>query len=227
MAMTFLIDFTPKKEGILLIDKPSDWTSHDVVAKLRNVLKIKKIGHSGTLDPIATGLLIILIGRQYTKQQDTFMKQDKVYEVAFKLGETTDTYDRTGSITSTADEQQLNQLSEEQVIEAIKSFQRTYQQTVPAYSAVKINGKKLYNQARKNQTPDVLPSRQVTISAIEDVDVSDFQKITMTVTCSSGTYIRSLVHDIGQALQVGATMTALRRTKIGAFSVDQAIKLPT
>lgn len=216
-------------KGILLIDKPTDWTSHDVVAKLRSVTKIKRIGHAGTLDPLATGLLIVLVGREFTKLQDQFMKQDKEYLVEVQFGVTTDTYDRMGEVTNQIDWQELKDLDKEKIIKAMSQLTGEIEQTVPAYSAVKVKGKKLYNQARKgNLEIKDLPIRKVNIYLFEltdfiiDEELKQVRAKFYTKVCS-GTYIRSLIHDLGQMLQVGAHVTELRRVSIGNVNVDESI----
>jgi len=220
------------KQGLLLIDKEVDWTSHDVVAKIRGITGVRRVGHAGTLDPLATGLLIILVSREFTKLQDQFMKQDKEYEVEAKFGITTDSYDSMGDIVDEMSWEEIKDLSEEKIKISMKDFLGQIEQTVPAYSAVKVNGKKLYEKARKgNVDLEKLPSRVV---RIYDFDLLEFNKdlITKVITAkfktkvSSGTYIRSLIHDLGQRLQVGAHVVSLRRTKIGDISVDLATKLP-
>ena len=226
---------SPLPPGVVLIDKPTDWTSHDVVAKIRGVLHAKKVGHAGTLDPLATGLMIVLIGREATKLQDQFMKQDKTYVCAAQLGVETDTYDRTGQIVRQVEWGQLDSLLQEngqfnrsKIEAALTAFQGQITQTVPPYSAVKVKGQKLYDQARKGTLQlTELPHRQVNIARFEllttEVDVEkQLIQVEFVIDCSSGTYIRSLIHDLGQALGIGAMVTELRRTRIGKYSIDQA-----
>lgn len=215
-------------QGILLIDKPTGWTSFDVVAKIRRLSGVKKVGHAGTLDPLATGLLIVLVGKTYTKLQDSFVKQDKTYLCTVKLGLSTDSYDIDGQIVAQADWDSYKNISEFEIKQALSNFQGKIIQTVPAFSAVKKNGKKLYDLARKGKI-DVknLPSREVEIKKIELLSFRhDEQKKDLTfdfkINCSSGTYIRSLVHDLGQKLGCGATVMALRRIKIGPYNIAQA-----
>jgi tRNA pseudouridine55 synthase len=217
--------------GILLIDKPSGITSHDVVNKVRRKTGIKRVGHAGTLDPLATGLLILLVGRDATRRQTEFLKLDKEYECTAQIGIVTDTYDVDGKILHKSTVQEINAIKKEDIEGILESFKGEIEQTVPAYSAVKIQGKKLYDLARKGAADDVeLPIRKVNIYKLElnrfwqdEVTSGKFFKI--TVHCSSGTYIRSLVHDIGKQLEVGATVVALRRTKIGTMSVENAVRL--
>lgn len=213
--------------GVVLIDKPSGYTSHDIVNLVRRATGVKRVGHAGTLDPLATGLLIILISRQFTKQQSKFLKQDKRYLVTGQLGITTDSYDTDGQVTEEAGQEDVDKVTQSDVEKALQSFTGQITQAVPAYSAVKVDGQKMYHLARKGQVDvNKLPRRQVTIHSIKLVDFDGEKKqFTLDVACSSGTYIRSLVHDLGQRLGVGATVTQLRRMKIGRLSVDQAIKL--
>lgn len=216
----------PDGSGILLIDKPTGMTSHDVVGHIRRNVGIKCVGHAGTLDPLATGLLIILVGRQYTKLQDTFLKQDKEYECTMELGKTTDTYDSEGTVLASQPWEVVSQITDEQIAAAVAHFVGDQSQTVPVYSAVKVRGRRLYKFARQQQKV-VLPVRQVTIHRIDLVSVNrdaDSQQLSLTLrlSVSSGTYIRSLAHDLGQFLGVGATVTALRRTAIGHLRVENA-----
>ncbi|MCL4208984.1 tRNA pseudouridine(55) synthase TruB [Patescibacteria group bacterium] len=216
------------KVGVLLVDKPTGWTSHDVVGWVRKQVGVKRVGHAGTLDPLATGLLIVLVGREFTKLQDTFMKQDKVYEVTAKFGITTDTYDSQGNIVQSVDWDELKELTKNQVELAMKDFLGEIEQTVPIYSAVKISGQKLYNMARHGEVVDSLPSRKVKIF---DFKLLDFRSSEQDKACeadfvvkvSSGTYIRSLIHDLGNKLKVGANVTVLRRLKIGEIDLTGSI----
>lgn len=205
--------------GFLLIDKDTDWTSFDVVAKLRPALKIKKIGHAGTLDPLATGLLIIACGKA-TKKIDEFSVLDKSYLANLKLGATTKTFD------SEMPEEELKSLegiSDKQVKEAILSFIGGYEQIPPIYSAKKIKGQKLYELARKGKTANPAPVK-INISKIENIKIS-LPFAEFLVECSKGTYIRSLANDIGAKLEVGGYLAGLRRVSIGNFSVDEAFKI--
>jgi len=213
--------------GVVLIDKPSGLTSHHIVNLVRQATGVKRVGHAGTLDPLATGLLIILISRQFTKQQSKFLKQDKQYLVTGQLGLVTDSYDTDGQVVKEAGKEEVGKVTQKDLEKALPAFTGQITQTVPAYSAVKVGGRKMYQLARKGQV-DVkkLPRRQITIHSIKLVNFDQKKKqFTLEVDCSSGTYIRSLVHDLGQRLGVGATVTQLRRTKIGQLLVDQAIKL--
>lgn len=206
--------------GFLIIDKPSSWTSHDVVAKLRGVLKEKKIGHLGTLDPLATGVLVVAVGRDATKQIQNFMKLDKEYEVELELGKTSDTYDSEGKVQETGFD--LSRLDKKSVQEALETFWGETWQMPPAFSAKKINGKKAYELARAGKPVELKPVLvQMQGSEIE----VDFPFVRLTVTVSSGTYIRSLAHDLGQKLGCGAILTALRRTRVGDFKIEDARSL--
>ncbi len=215
-----------------MIDKPPGWTSHDVVAKVRRISGIKKVGHAGTLDPLATGLLIVLVGREATKRQAEFMKQTKKYLCTITFGQETDTYDREGQITSQCDWEKVSQVTQEQLKSTLEMFEGEIIQQVPAYSAIKSHGKKLYELAREGSiSVEDLPSRPVTIfectlRGFDKVDAAQTLSAEIEVFCSSGTYIRSLVSDIGKQLGVGAHVKELRRTMIGDFSVEQAQTIP-
>lgn len=217
------------KPGVYLVDKPSGPSSHDVVNYFRKKSGIKRIGHCGTLDPLASGLLIILVGREYTREQSLYLKKDKEYLVTARLGIETDTYDQTGKIVSQANWQQLKNIKKSDLRKVIKQFKGEIQQTVPIFSAVKIKGQKLYQKARKGEAVE-LPSRLVEIKKIalknfkKDVKNEEIN-FELLVVCSSGTYIRSLVQDIGKKLECGANVSILRRLKIGKFHVKKGIKL--
>ena len=185
-------------DGILNIYKEKGYTSHDVVAKLRGILKTKKIGHTGTLDPDAQGVLPVCVGRA-TKLCDMLTDKDKAYETVMLLGKTTDTQDITGSVLS---ESELGEdITAEKVTEVINSFVGEYMQVPPMYSALKVNGKKLYELARSGIEVE-RKARKVYIHSIEIKDIS-LPRVTMTVNCSKGTYIRTLCHDIGETLGAG------------------------
>ena len=210
----------------LLVDKPSGVTSHDVVDWVRYVTGVKKVGHAGTLDPLATGLLIILIGRQWTKRQVEFLKQDKTYLVSCQFGLVSDTYDVDGSVRPLTDVAKVNDQKVKQVVN--KHFLGEIAQIVPPFSAVKQKGKRLYKLARAGQVSKTgLPQRQV---RVDEFRLLSFDKTTQTasfkISVSSGTYIRSLIHDLGQKLFTGAVVTSLRRTRIGQFSLDKAFLCP-
>ena len=207
--------------GIINIYKEKGFTSHDVVAKLRGILRQKKIGHTGTLDPDAIGVLPVCLGMG-TKLCDMLTDKDKTYEAVMLLGYVTDTQDMSGKVLK---EVAVNRedISDEQIMEAINSFVGDYMQTPPMYSAVKVNGKKLYELAREGIEIEVKP-RPVVINAITDIRI-EFPRIYMTVDCSKGTYIRTLCHDIGGKLGCGAAMESLKRTKVGHFDIENALTL--
>lgn len=205
-----------EESGILLVDKPSDWTSHDVVNCVRRRFHIRKVGHCGTLDPMATGLLVLLLGKA-TKLSSRLMEQDKVYSGVMRLGVRTDTDDRDGNIISTC---VLTGVTEEKVRLATARFVGDIQQIPPMVSAVKKDGQPLYKLARKGQTVE-REARPVTIHSIEITRIA-LPDVTVTVSCSKGTYIRVLCADIGQALGCGAHLHDLRRLRSGRFSVDDA-----
>ena len=207
------------KDGILIIDKPKDFTSHDVVAKVRKIIGTKKVGHTGTLDPMATGVLVVCVGAT-TKLVEHFTAKDKVYEAKVKLGIKTDTADITGN---TILEMQVPVLNEQLVNEVLKSFIGKQKQTPPIYSSIKVNGMKLYEYARKGIEVKIEP-RDIEIFDISNVSISG-DEITYTVHCSKGTYIRSLCEDIATKLGTCGTMSYLRRNKTGEFSIDEAITL--
>ncbi|BDC99300.1 tRNA pseudouridine(55) synthase TruB [Persicobacter psychrovividus] len=201
---------------VLLIDKPKTWTSFDVVGKLRNLIKIKKIGHAGTLDPLATGLLILCTGKM-TKQIESYQAQEKEYTGTITLGQTTPSYDAETEVDA---EKDIQHLTAEMVHEAVPAFLGEIEQIPPMYSAIKVNGQRLYKAARKGKTVEV-KARQVTIHEFEITNI-DFPKVDFRIVCSKGTYIRSIAHDLGQALNVGGHLAALRRTRIGDFKVEDA-----
>ncbi len=204
--------------GALVINKDSNMTSRDVVNILCKKLGTKRIGHIGTLDPLATGVLVCLIGK-YTRLTNILMNHDKEYIASFKLGILTDTLDITGSIIK---EETFN-INEDELINALDSFKGSYEQEVPIYSAVKINGKKLYEYAREDKKV-TLPKRNVSIYDIELLGI-DNDIITIRAFVSKGTYIRSLIRDIGHKLGTYATMTSLKRTKLGNFELSNAYSI--
>lgn len=206
------------KNGIILIDKPEGMTSRDVVNKLNHVLGTKKIGHTGTLDPLATGLLVICVGRA-TKLVDIITSTRKTYIATMKLGIKTDTADITGNILATKD----FRVTEETIQEVFSSLLGTMTQEVPIYSAIKVKGKKLYEYAREGISVD-LPKREITIY---DLQLQSFQndEIIFVADVSKGTYIRSLIEEIANRLNTLGTMRALRRIKQGTFSIEEAIPL--
>ena len=204
--------------GAIVINKDANMTSRDVVNILCKKLNTKSIGHIGTLDPIATGVLVCLIGK-YTKLTNILINHDKEYIASFKLGLLTDTLDITGNILK--EEKVI--ISKEDIIKALNTFIGTYNQEVPIYSAVKINGKKLYEYARSNKEIQ-LPKRKVTIYNLELLNI-DKDIITIKTKVSKGTYIRSLIRDIGLKLNTNATMTSLQRTRLGKFTIDNSYTL--
>ncbi len=208
-------------DGILLVDKPSGWTSFDVVAKIRGILRQDgitrpKVGHTGTLDPLATGLLVIVLGN-YCKRAQEFTKLDKTYEVTMKLGMTSLTGDEEGNKTKISDAQPSNQ----EILDVMTKFEGKIRQVPPAYSAIKINGQRAYKLARAGKEVE-LESREVEIYSIQTI-VYSYPEVKFTTEVSSGTYIRTLVEDIGEKLGTGAYTSALRRTKINGFDINNAL----
>lgn len=203
--------------GIINVKKEKGFTSHDVVAKLRGILRMKKIGHTGTLDPDATGVLPVCVGKA-TKVCDLLTDKDKTYVAEVKLGITTDTLDLTGEILA---EKEVS-VTEEDIRKSLEDFRGEIQQIPPMYSAIKINGKKLYELARQGKEVERKP-RTVTIHELILRDVAlDKQEFTIEVTCSKGTYIRTLCQDIGEVLGCGAAMKSLVRTRVGRFTIENA-----
>ncbi len=204
--------------GILLIDKPQEWTSHDVVAKLRGILKERRIGHAGTLDPMATGLLTIFIGRA-TKGVEYAMAHEKEYHARLRLGVSTDTQDITGNVIKTCP---VN-LDNTSFTEVLSKFTGEIEQIPPMYSAVKIGGERLYKIARRGDEVE-RNARKITVSEIVQTGEIDGD-ICLKIVCSKGTYIRTICHDIGETLGCGGTMSYLRRVRAGSFSVADALSL--
>jgi tRNA pseudouridine55 synthase len=211
-------------DDILLIDKPAGWTSFDVVAKVRGIIrqetgqKMPKIGHTGTLDPLATGLLVLLVGKA-TKRAPELTKLDKTYEVTMRLGQTSTTGDEEGVKTLVS----AKKPTAKQVSEAIHQFIGEIEQVPPAYSAIKINGQRAYKLARAGKEVTIAP-RVVKIYKIDAVSYV-YPEVKFTTMVSSGTYIRSLVEDIGKDLDTGAYMSALRRTRVGDYELRDALSL--
>lgn len=201
--------------GIINVKKERGFTSHDVVAKLRGILKQKKIGHTGTLDPDAQGVLPVCLGKA-TKLCDLLTDKDKTYEAVLLLGVTTDTLDVTGEVL----ERKEVRVSEDEVKEAIQSFVGAYDQVPPMYSALKVNGQKLCDLARQGKEVE-RKARRVQIHEIRIKEIA-LPKVTMEVTCSKGTYIRSLCQDIGEKLGTGGTMEALIRTRVSRFCIEES-----
>lgn len=208
---------TGKEDGnFLLLNKPIEWTSFDVVNKLRYLLKTKKIGHAGTLDPLATGLLIICTGKM-TKRIDEFQGLEKEYTGKLVLGQTTSSYDLETEPTPPLE---ISHITNDQIVTAANSFLGKIQQVPPIHSSIKINGKRAYSLARKGQEV-ILKPREVEIREFEITNIAK-PWITFRVVCSKGTYIRSLANDLGQILGVGAYLSELCRTRIGDFQLKDA-----
>lgn len=205
--------------GILLINKDKNMTSHDVIAILRRKLKIKRIGHTGTLDPNVTGVLPICIGNA-TRVSEYIMHQGKSYECEMRFGSATTSYDSDGEITDTSDKIHF---TETQILDAFEHFTGEIEQSPPIYSAIKVKGKKLYEYARKDIDVEI-PKRKVKIYALELLDLSG-DKIRFNIDCSKGTYVRSLVHELGLYLETYAHMTSLIRTRVGKFYVSDCIPI--
>lgn len=211
--------------GVIIVNKEKGFTSHDVVAKLRGILKQKKIGHTGTLDPDATGVLPVCLGHA-TKLCDMLTDKDKTYETVMLLGKVTDTQDISGQVIEEYDIDSMKEagnLDDSKIMEVINSFVGDYNQIPPMYSALKVNGKKLYELAREGIEIERKP-RPVRIIAIENVRI-EYPRVYMTVSCSKGTYIRTLCHDIGQKLLCGACMEELKRTKVSNFCIQESLTL--
>ncbi|WP_299990680.1 tRNA pseudouridine(55) synthase TruB [uncultured Pontibacter sp.] len=204
---------------ILLLDKPLTWTSFDVVKKVRNTLRVKKIGHAGTLDPLASGLLILCTGK-FTKRIDEIQAQEKEYTGTITLGQTTPSYDLETPVSESKD---ISHLTPEDIQAAANSFVGTIEQIPPIYSAVMIDGKRAYDLARKGKEAEMKP-RTVTIKAFDITNIEG-AIISFKVICSKGTYIRSLAHDLGQKLGVGAHLSALVRTRIGEYKLEDALTI--
>ena len=206
--------------GIVIVDKPQDWTSQDVTARLRRVFNTRRIGHGGTLDPMATGVLPVFVGRA-TRAVEFFEHADKVYEATLQLGVITDTEDITGTVLENRD---VN-ISQAEFLAVLDRFRGEIQQIPPMYSAIKVNGQKLYDLARQGKEV-ARKSRTITIHQLELLEFGgDTAKI--RVHCSKGTYIRTLCKDIGLALGCGGCMAALRRTAAGNYPIGQAVALDT
>lgn len=206
-------------EGVLLIDKPTGMTSHDVVDRVRRKLRMKRIGHAGTLDPMATGLLIILVGKA-TKLSQFLTSLDKTYSGTIKLGESTNTQDADGEVTTT---RPVPEISLEESQAAFDEFVGDQYQIPPMFSAVKINGQRLYKLARKGEVVE-RPPRFIRVSKFE-VTRHELPELDFTMNCSKGTYVRTLANDLGEKLDCGAHLTALRRDASDQFSVDKAVGL--
>ena len=206
--------------GIVIVDKPQDWTSQDVVSKLRGVFQTRRIGHGGTLDPLATGVLPVFVGRG-TRGVEFFEHAEKTYEAVLQLGITTDTEDTSGTVL----EEKPVSVTEAQFLAALADFRGEIQQIPPMYSALKVNGQKLYELARKGKEVDRKP-RTITIHQLDCLEFSG-TTARLRVKCSKGTYIRTLCKDIGAALGCGGCMAALRRVAAGAYTIEEAVPLAT
>ena len=224
--MEFVKGRVNTREDVLVVDKPEGWTSHDVVAKVRGILSKRagervKVGHGGTLDPFATGVLLILLGKA-TKRFDEIREWDKEYEMEVKLGQTTDTGDKTGKV---IEKKKVAKLSTSKVEKVLKSFVPGYEQQVPKYAAVKIKGKRAYQLARKG-IEFKQPKREVKIKKIElislqgDSPPKDGQALQVRVVCGGGTYMRQLAVDIGEKLGLPAHAKLLRRTRVGEYQLE-------
>lgn len=205
--------------GIILIDKEQDWTSNDVVAKLKGILHERRIGHSGTLDPMATGLLVVFVGRA-TRAVEFAEGHDKRYLASLRLGVTTDTQDTTGNVLKTGDASGVDEPALRAVLDRFTGEQL---QTPPMYSAIKVNGRRLYDIARSGGEVE-RAARPICVKSIE-ITGCDGDDWLLDISCSKGTYVRTLCNDIGEALGCGGCMSALRRTGAGAFTLDGAVKI--
>jgi tRNA pseudouridine55 synthase len=211
------LDF--EKGEILLVDKPLNWTSFDVVHRVRDLFHVKKVGHAGTLDPKATGLLILCTGKK-TKEIDTFTGQEKEYEGIMQLGATTVSFD---SETPEQDQKDFLRIDEKQILDVFSTFVGVQLQIPPMYSALKYGGKPLYKYARKGRSLERQP-REITVSEFTLIKM-DLPLVYFRVVCSKGTYIRSIVDECGKKLLCGAYLKELRRTRIGSLSLQQALQI--
>ena len=214
-----LADFDFAEGEVLLLDKPLTWSSFDVVRKVKNTLRIQKIGHAGTLDPLATGLLILCTGKK-TKQIDLIQAQEKEYTGTFRLGQTTPSFDLETAVDA---ELPYEHLTEDEILAATAPFVGLIEQTPPLFSAVKVNGERAYEVARRGGEAEI-KSKQITIKTFEITRVA-LPEVDFRVVCSKGTYIRSLARDFGLSLGVGAHLTKLVRTRIGQYRVEDALTM--
>jgi tRNA pseudouridine55 synthase len=206
-------------DGILVVDKPQGMTSHDVVDLIRRRFGLKKVGHAGTLDPMATGVLVMLIGR-YTRSSDSLMSEEKEYDATLTLGGRSDTGDAWGKIEASGEK---TSFSSAELAKVFTRFTGEIEQKPPMYSAVKFKGKKLYELARKGLSVEMSP-RRIVIKRL-DIGAIALPDVSFLVTCSKGTYIRQLCVDMGEALGCGGYLSRLERTRSGAFTISQAIKV--
>lgn len=213
------IDLKNAISGVLVVDKPVGLTSHDVVQVVRKGTNIKRAGHTGTLDPRASGVLVILLGPA-VRLSEYVSASDKRYQAVLRLGASTDTYDAEGRITRSAP---VDHITEEQFEEALQGFVGEIEQVPPPYSAVKIKGRKAYEMAREGEEVDLAP-RRITVYHLELLEWAPPEAV-IDVYCSSGTYVRSLAHDLGEKMGVGAHLVGLRRTKSGRFTLRDAVPL--
>jgi tRNA pseudouridine55 synthase len=207
--------------GILIVDKPTGWTSHDVVAKVRSTFRLKKIGHAGTLDPIATGVLVLLCGKA-TKAAESFLADEKEYRFVMRCGIETDTQDISGTVEN---EQPVHPLSDKETEDIISEYRGEIQQLPPMFSAVKVNGTRLYKLGRKGKVVE-REMRTITIHSL-DIESINWPDITLRALCSKGTYVRTLCHDIGKKMGCGACLAALVRLRSGSFCIENAHSLDT
>ncbi|MCB1149790.1 MAG: tRNA pseudouridine(55) synthase TruB [Chlamydiia bacterium] len=205
-------------EGVILIDKPEGKTSFHLVAVLRKLLNVKKIGHAGTLDPFATGVMVMLVGRNFTRLSDKFLTQDKEYVATLKLGEATDSYDREGQVTHTSTT--IPTLAE--VEEALSKFQGAVEQIPPMFSAKKVGGRKLCDLARQGETIERKP---VIVQLKTELLDYTYPHLEIKVSCSKGTYVRSIAHDLGVMLGSYGHLIRLKRTRSGTFRIDECTPL--
>lgn len=216
---TYFPQFDFANGETLLIDKPYEWSSFDVVKKIRNAIKIKKVGHAGTLDPLATGLLIVCTGKK-TKTINEVQGLPKIYTGSLVLGKTTASFDLETEIKEVST---IDHITDEMLLSAVNDFTGEIDQIPPMFSAVKVNGKRAYKHARKNQVIE-LKSRRVQVYSFEITSVN-LPEVNFEIKCSKGTYIRSLVRDLGNALEVGAYLSSLKRTAIGEYLLEDAYEL--
>jgi len=208
-------------DGLLFVDKPSGLTSHDVVSRIRRIYRMKKVGHAGTLDPMATGLLILLLGKA-TKASNFLMSQPKTYEGVFRLGAVTDSQDADGDI---VEEKEVPEITDDEMRSLFESFLGDQYQTPPMFSAKKVKGVPLYKLARKGQEIEREP-RFVTIRSFDLLQLAS-PDVTFRIEVSKGTYVRTVAHDLGQKIGCGAYLTSLRRTAINEIPIDRAVSLET
>jgi len=218
-------------EKILVINKPKGLTSHDVVNVVRKISKERRVGNAGTLDPLASGVLIVLVGRAATKRQAEFMNADKEYTAEITFGKVSKTYDAEGPLTVTASAEKLEKLSPKIIKDACQNFIGKFKQKPPAFSAIKVKGVALYKKARRGNLNEAeIPIKEVEINSItllkyQTTDKESFPKIWLKIKCQKGVYIRSLAQDLGEKLGVGAYLSELVRTRVGQYVVEQALDL--